>query len=402
MTTMEKPVRVLHIIGGMNPGGAETWLMNVLRRIDRRRCAFDFLTHTDTPCFYDTEISNLNASIIPCLHPSRPWEYAANLRRILTSGPPYDIVHSHVHHFSGFTLMLAQQAGVPGRIAHSHNDMALQDQRAGLARRCYLQTMRTLLRRSATAGLGCSSAAAAALFGSDWQRHARYRVVHCGINLERFRGPVDRQRIREELGLPRDAVVIGHVGRFDAQKNHDFLLEVFAEIRKREVNAFLLLVGDGPLRDAVLQKAMHLRLHERVLFLGKRRDIAPLMRGAMDGFVFPSHFEGLSLVLLEAQAAGLPCVMSAVLTDEAIVIPALARKVPLSDPAAWAERVLHARHRRLPQAAALAEMERSPFCITRSIDALLQCYASCRLQPYQRHQQHAAGCHLRGPHANVS
>src|SRR5208283_2990654 len=127
----KRPMRILQIVSGMDTGGVETWLMHILRRIDRDRYRFDFLVHTTKPCFYDDEIKSLGCRIIPCLHPSRPWQYAWNFFRLLKEHGPYDVVHTHVHHFSGFTLMLAHLAGVPMRIVHSHSDTSLIDGRVG-------------------------------------------------------------------------------------------------------------------------------------------------------------------------------------------------------------------------------------------------------------------------------
>ena len=115
-------IRILHVVGGMDPGGVETWLMHILRNIDRDRFHMDFIVHTNKHCAYDDEICTIGSKIIPCLHPNQPWTYAANFRRIVNEHGPYDIVHSHVHHFSGYVLRLAKQLGIRTCIAHSHND----------------------------------------------------------------------------------------------------------------------------------------------------------------------------------------------------------------------------------------------------------------------------------------
>jgi glycosyltransferase involved in cell wall biosynthesis len=316
----KRPVCILQVVGGMNFGGVETWLMHVLRHIDRERFRMDFLVHTAQPCAYGEEIQKLGSKIIPCLGTSRPWRYARNFRRALKEHGPYEVVHSHVHHFSGFVVYLAHRAGVPVRITHSHSDTSLNDGRATTLRTGYLQLMEHLIRRHATTGIACSRKAAASLYGAAWQNDNRWKVVYCGIDLEPFRQPVDRAEVRRELNIPEDAFVLGHVGRFHEPKNHTFLIDIAAEVARREPNMRLLLVGDGPLRPQIEAKVACLGLTDKVIFAGFRSDVPRLMKGAMDLFVFPSRYEGLGLVLIEAQAAGLPCVYSDTVPAEADVV----------------------------------------------------------------------------------
>jgi glycosyltransferase involved in cell wall biosynthesis len=333
-------LRILHVLGGLNHGGVETWLLNVLRTIDRRRFEMHFLVHTEEPGAYDEEIRALGGVIVACPGPSAPWRYGPALRRILEARGPYDVVHSHVHHFSGYVLRVARAAGVPTRIAHSHTDTSVDEAGRGLARRLYLRLMGRWIRRHATAGFAASRQAAAALFGAGWEADPRWRTLYYGIDLRAFTRPVDRRRVRRLLGLPADARVIGHVGRFVRQKNQAFLLEILAEWAGRDPRAHLLLVGDGPLRAELQDRARRAGLEGRVVFAGARPDVPRLMRGAMDVFVFPSRWEGLGIVLLEAQAAGLPCVLSDAVPEEADVFPGRTRRLSLDAPAArWARAV---------------------------------------------------------------
>ena len=237
-------IRVLHIVGGMNRGGVETWLMHVLRHIDRERFQMDFMVHTAKPCSYDNEVRALGGRILPCLHPNRPWRYARNFRRIVAAYGPYDIVHSHVHHYSGYTLRLAQRAGIPIRIAHSHNDASPQDISPSPLRWIYLTTTKRFIRRYATIGLAASGKAAEALFGREWQRSSFCRLLYYGIDLAPFRAKADPS-VRAALQLSPDAFVIGHVGRFDEQKNHRFLLEIFRHVADADPRTRLMLIGDG-------------------------------------------------------------------------------------------------------------------------------------------------------------
>lgn len=377
--TGRKPVRVLHVVGGMNRGGVETWLMHVLRHIDRERFRMDFLVHTTQPCAYDDEILALGSRIIPCPHPRRPLSYARRLKRILRERGPYDVIHSHVHHYSGWVLRAARQAGVPVRIAHSHSDTYRLQAGTSPPRRLYLALAKRWIAAHATHGLACSRQAAAALFGPDWESDPRRRVLYYGIDLAPFRDDVDRVSVRRELGIPVDAFVVGHVGRFEEPKNHAFLVEIARHIAAREPRARFLLVGDGPLRKEIERKAAGLGLAGVVHFAGIRRDVPRLMMGAMDVFVLPSLWEGLPVVAIEAQAAGLSCVLSDVVPQEADVVPALMRRLSLErPPSLWAESALATRidPARPPQPEALARVEASVFNVAVSANQLQSVYDS--------------------------
>ena len=348
MTSERYPIKILHVVGGMNRGGIETWLMHILRNIDRDRFQMDFLVHTTEPCAYDDEIRALDSRIIPCTLPSlRWWTYDSNLKQIFKKYGPYDIVHSHVHHFSGNILRLAKNAGVPIRIAHSHNDTSSAEAQAGWKRHLYLSLMKWWIAHYATLGLSCSHKAAADLFGFYWKNDPRWQVLYCGINLTPFREKVYPVAVRAEFDIPADALVIGHVGRFQPQKNHKFLLDIAAEIATQEPKMRLLLVGVGSLRRDIEHQVAHLGLTDKVIFADVRSDVPQLMLNVMDIFLFPSLYEGLGLVSIEAQAAGLPCVLSDVVPEEADVVKPLVKRLSLSQPASyWAtELLLHERKR---------------------------------------------------------
>ena len=343
--TIERPLRILHVNSALSLGGIETWLVHVLRHIDRERFRMDFLVHTDQPCAHDEQVRGLGSSIVPCLDPStRPLAYARNFKRILRERGPYDIVHSDIHHFSGYVLRLAHQAGVPVRIAHSHTDTSPVDGKAGMSRLPYLHLMKRWIDRHATVGLAASRQAASALFGAAWEADPRWRLLYYGIDLEPFRASVDRVGVRAELGIPAGAFVVGHAGRFYEQKNHAFLVDIAAEIAKREPNMRLLLLGDGPLRSVIEHRVADMGMTDKVIFTGGRSDVTRLMLGAMDVFVLPSFYEGLPLAGIEAQAAGLPIVLSDIVTKEMDVVRPLVRRLSLSQSASiWAEATMAGR-----------------------------------------------------------
>jgi glycosyltransferase involved in cell wall biosynthesis len=371
-------MRILQVVGGMNRHGTETWLMNVLRHIDRAKFQMDFLVHTDEQQAYESEAKALGSQVIRCLHPSRPWIYAKNFGQVLREHGSYDVVHSHIHHYSGFVLRLAHQAGISVRIAHSHSDTVQIESKSSLSRKAYCKLMRSWISRYSTTGLSVSKASAPALFGANWQKDSRWKVVHCGIDLAPFKISVDSATVRSELGIAPDAFVIGHVGRFHQPKNHDFLVEIFAELIKHEPKACLLLVGEGKLRLAIEQKVKQLGLTKQVIFTGLRSDVPRLLQGAMDVFLFPSLYEGLGLVLVEAQAAGLPCIFSDTIPEEADVLMPLVHRLPLSkDAQAWAESILAAQKQSLSlnSLASLEELKQSDFNVLDGIRKLEELYA---------------------------
>ena len=379
--TKTRPIRILQVAGCMNRGGVETWLMHILRNMDRDRFQMDFVLHTSKSCHYNDEILSLGCRIIVSPyqpHPNRSWwKYIANFRRILDDYGPYDIVHSHLDYFSGNILRIAKQADVPVRIAHSHNDTSFLIAKAGWKTRLYVALLKRWISRYATVGLPCSRKAAVDLFGSQWKSDRRWQTLYCGLDLAPFREQVNPALVRAELGISQDAFVIGHVGRFEPQKNHQFLIEIAAKIAQQNPKMRLLLIGYGSLRDDIEDRVAQLNLTDKVIFAGVRSDIPRLMLGAMDVFLLPSLFEGLPLVLIEAQAAGLPCIFSDVISEEIDVLKPLMKRLSLSQSALkWAEVILAQKKANLPmkQSEALSVLQNdSPFNIefcTKSLAAI--------------------------------
>jgi glycosyltransferase involved in cell wall biosynthesis len=256
------------------------------------------------------------------------------------------------------------------RIAHIHNDRGAQP--ASRARRAYRRLMAAAVDRFATRGLAPSAAAARFLFGAGWRADPRWRVLPYGIDLAPFRATPDPVALRAALGIAADALVVGHVGRFAPQKNHGLWLRILAALRAREPRTVGLLVGDGALRAEVERAAAAAGLGGQVIFAGVRADVPALMRAALDVFLFPSRYEGLGLVLVEAQAAGLRCVISDVIPPEADALPDLVCRLPLTaPPAAWADALQAALRRGRAEEAAL-RLAHSPY----AIDASLAVYAA--------------------------
>jgi glycosyltransferase involved in cell wall biosynthesis len=359
--------------------------MHVLRHIDRQRFQMDFLVSTSEPQDFDEEIRALNSRVIPCPRLRHPLRFACRFRRRMREySPYYDVVHSHLNYYNGFVLRLAAKAGVGFRIAHSHADMRVAEATGSLLRRSYPILLRRAypilmkrwIDRYATARLACSYEAGIALFGERGGGRPSWQVLHCGLDFEPFRQRVERTSVRTELGIPEEARVIGHVGRFIEQKNHRFLIEIMAEVARRDPKVYLLLVGDGLLRAEVERDVARRSLQERVVFTGVRADVPRLMLGAMDVFVFPSLYEGNPLVGVEAQAAGLQCLFADTFTSEADLVPGLVRRLPLGDPSVWGGAIRQAinKPRAVDGSEALAIVERSPHDIRKAVEALERVY----------------------------
>jgi glycosyltransferase involved in cell wall biosynthesis len=371
----QRKIRILQAVGRMDRYGVETWLMHILRQIDSSYFHVDFLVHTLEPCDYDDEIRSLGSHVIPCLEPHRLWAYAKNFKTAMQQYGPYDIIHTHNHHFGGVLLQLACQAQIPYRIVHCHSDTTTLDQQVGYLRKSYLNLTKRWIHKQATAGLAVSREAASCLFGSKWPLDPRWQVLHTGIELQPFKQVLDSNALRASLGIPSGSFVVGHVGRFTAEKNHRFILEIFHILARVQPRSHLLLIGDGPLQSTMKAKAVDLGLQGKISFLGARQDVPGLMLGAIDVFVLPSIYEGLPLVLIEAQAAGLPCIISQVITTEADIVNHLVTRLSLSEPLfAWVNAILRPQLSVVDKQQALNIVAASSFNITQSYQALEKLY----------------------------
>ncbi|CAM4180892.1 glycosyltransferase involved in cell wall biosynthesis [Paenibacillus endophyticus] len=332
---MGGPLRVLHVVVNMNRGGAETLLMNMYRHIDRSKIQFDFLTCKDG--VFDDEIRSLGGIIhrIPYITEAGHRGYLKGLDHFFLTHADYKVVHSHMDKMSGFVLRAARRAAIPMRIAHSHNTSS----EGSVPSRIYKWYAGTFVESAATHYVACSKAAARWMFH---EKKDNVLILQNGIDCEQFAYSVKtRLSIRKELDIPENCFVAGHVGRFNLQKNHAQLLSMFNQLQNEKPNSILLLVGDGPLRPEMEQKATELGIRNKVIFLGIRSDIHRILQ-AVDVFVFPSHHEGLPVTLIEAQAAGLPCVISDQITEEVDIGIGLIKYFSLKNEASGLSEILEA------------------------------------------------------------
>lgn len=379
---LARPIRVLHVLGSLVRGGIETWLMNVLRHMDRKRFHIDIVVSSHSPSPLLTEAERLGSKIHVCMAHSEPMRLCYNLARVLRKEEPYDILHSNLHHLSGLICLTGRLHGIPVRIAHSHIQVSgARGEVAGLRYRL----ARWFLQLSSNGALACSQTAGRELFGPGWEERFDGKVLYYGIDLEHFRKKADPRAVRSSLGIPPDAVVIGHAGRFATQKNHAFFMDIADAYARASPHAHFLLVGDGPLWAQIKERADASPFADRFHFPGVRYDIPELMMGAMDCFLFPSLFEGTPVALLEAQAAGLPCILSDVISTEGVAYPDLFSRVDLGQsPEEWArviERALSNRSSGI-KPAAFEAVEASAFNFTRSLGELEE-YYFLRSQTFQ-------------------
>jgi glycosyltransferase involved in cell wall biosynthesis len=368
--------RILHVVSSLDRGGIEMWLLHLLRHVDRQRYPMDVLVLNARRGPLESDLRALGCRAFYCAGHRKPWILQRFVSDLLRRHGPYDIVHSHVHRFGGVIMRIAAGQGVPIRIVHSRNDMRPVEGRAGRLRRIYTRTMQRWINAYATSLIAISADAAEDLFGSGWRRDDRCSIIYSGRDLSAFARQGDRAAIRQPLRLPADALVIGHVGRFHERKNHGLIIEVAAEVFRREPSARLLLVGDGDGEAKVRAHVAALGIEDCVVFAGASMQVPQLLRHAMDVFLFPSHHEGLGVAVVEAQAAGLPCVVADHLPDEIDVVPELVHRVPLfAGPAAWASAVLSAANdRRIEVTEALAAVLATDFNIERSVGKIAQIY----------------------------
>ena len=348
-----EPVRVLHVLHSMNCGGAETLLMHLYRAMDREKVQFDFLVNEFDPMFYEQEIGSLGGHIhrMPFLTTVTPLGYRIALDRFFKVHP-YKIVHSHLETTTGLILCEAKRMGVPVRIAHSHNSRFTRTGLAALPENAFKAYCRTKIVPNATHLFSCSEKAGEWLYG---EYAAQSRLLRNGIDTAACAfNAQTREEMRASLSLG-DRFVFGHVGRFNDQKNHVFLIEAFRRFHEKQPDSLLLLVGDGDLMQTVRAQARDAKLENSVRFLGLRDDVPRLLQ-AMDAFLLPSKFEGLPLVLVEAQAAGLPCLAADVVSPMADLSAVPFRFLPLEYDA-WVQAMCDVPHTRVEGAAQIVASE---------------------------------------------
>ena len=311
---MDKPIRVLQIIGDVVGGGVETVIMNYYRNIDRTKIQFDFVVHKGALPQYITKAKKYGGKVYEITsYKSNIFKYTYEIYKIIKENN-YKIIHSNMNSLSGFPLLAAYLAGAKVRILHNHTT----DNSAEGIRTIAKRLLRPFAKLFANQYWACSKLAAEWMYGKNAVTNGKVTIINNAINLEKFKfNKEKREKLRKELGL-ENCFVIGHVGRFVKTKNHEFLIEVFNEVLKQKETARLLLIGDGKLKLQIEEKVKKLGIKSAVMFLGNRNDVADLYN-AMDLFVLPSLYEGLPVVGVEVQANSLPFICSDKVTNEILL-----------------------------------------------------------------------------------
>ena len=326
-----EPNRVLHVVPNMQAGGLETFIMNVYRKIDREKIQFDFLVHYKKCCFYDDEITKLGGRLfrLTVREDHNYIKYLRDLHAFFSSHSGYRIVHGHMPSLALIYLAAAKKAGVEIRICHSHTTSSGKTLK-GLLKLLPVKAARLY----ANTYFACSAGAGWYLFG-----HGGFTVIPNGVDLALFEyNEKIRKRVRMKFHI-EDQFVVGHVGRFEEEKNHVFLIRVFAEIVMRKPDSVLFLVGTGSKIRQIERMVRELSLEDKVFFLGVRHDVYALYQ-AMDAFVLPSLHEAQPVVVIEAQAARLPVVVSAAVSQESTITDAFVRMPQNAPPTLWADTVI--------------------------------------------------------------
>ena len=336
-----KPVRVLHVLGTTNLGGAESRIMELYRCIDRSQVQFDFLIHTKEDGHYSEEIRSLGGHIysLPRFKFFNIAEYRKAIHTFFKEHTEFSVVQGHMTSTAAIYLPIAKQEygrrAMPVITAAHARSAGVDKGLKGLATRI----LRLPLKNRADYLFTCSKEAGIAVYGARAVREGRVWTIPNAIDAQRFSFQQKvRDEIRSELGI-QDKFVIGHVGRFGFMKNHTYLVDVFAKICETRKDAVLVMIGQGELEETIREKVKSLGLEDRAYFLGNRYDVEKYYQ-AFDYFVFPSTFEGLPGSVAEAQAAGLHCLVSDKVTREVALTDLVAYRSIEEDSGLWAEEIL--------------------------------------------------------------
>jgi len=331
--------RIAHVIGRNAKGGVESVVFNYYNFIDKSKIQFDLIIHNDSVYEIPENILKLGCNVFKVPSYRHLFAYIKSLK-IIFKNNNYKIVHSHMSTLSVFTLFAARMANIPVRIAHSH--VTAGKGKGEFFRNLLKYTLRLFSRVFPTHLFSCSEYAGRWMFGNNTFEKGKVTVLNNAIDFEKFIfSESTRNKIRNDLNLG-DELVVGSVGRFTPQKNHDFLVDIFSEVVKRNKKSTLLLIGDGELKKQIQKKVALLGLQNNVLFLGARDDVNELFQ-AMDVFVLPSLYEGLGMVAVEAQVSGLPTIVSSRVPNEVKLFDTIEFLNLNEKPEKWAESILSKR-----------------------------------------------------------
>lgn len=310
-----KPIRILHFVSDVNiTGGVMGIIMNLYRNIDKEKVQFDFMyfDKDENNRTYEEEIKDLGGNIFYITSPVNVFKFSGEFDHFLKeNGHKYSAIHLHEVYLNSLIGIIAKKNKIKNVISHSHATK-YSDKKINSIRNKILCLP---LKSFANIYFACSKAAGSFLYGEKFVKDGKVKIINNAVDCEKFRYNKEiRKSIRTELNI-EDKLVVGHVGRFSNQKNHDFLIDIFKSINQLDKKSVLLLVGQGELYNKIQSKVKTLGLEKNVIFLGQRNDVEKILQG-MDIFLLPSLYEGLPVIGVEAQASGLPCFMANTVTDE--------------------------------------------------------------------------------------
>ena len=363
----ENKKKILNVVGAMNTGGTETMLMNLYRNIDRDNIQFDFISFDNDKAYYDDEIESLGGRVIRISNPKSIKE----IKKIIKENGPYKAVHAHTQFNCGFSMIAAKQCGVGIRISHAHTNL---DNNGNIIKDIYSKLMRYIINNYSTKVLACSDDSARCLFGEKAIKDDKYSLFQNLIDYNTIINPnyEEVEQFKKDNDL-NNRLVIGHIGTFKESKNQRFLIEIVKNLS--DINVKLLLVGDGSMKDELQELVNKYNLNDKVVFAGIRKDINNML-SCMDVFVFPSVFEGLGMVLLEAQASGIPCVVSDAIQPEVDLGLGLINKLSLNDDVqSWINKILEVRSKKiLNKDVIIKSFDEKGYSLDKCISRLKQIY----------------------------
>lgn len=329
-------IRILHIVGSMNQGGIENFIMNIYRNIDRQEIQFDFCTTKNNIGFFDEEIKELGGKIFKLddIFKIGLKRFRAEFEDILMTNQ-YSIVHCHMNVWCSVFLPIAKRKNVKLRIAHSHISGVKAKTLKNIVKIIITYYVRKTHNEYANVLFACSMEAAKWLFGKDCNNTV---IVKNGIDIKKYVFNIQKRNEMRDLLEIKNEIVIGHVGRFVGAKNHIFIVKVFREYYKKNHNGKLLLIGEGKLLKKIKKEIKEYHLEDRVIFAGIVGNVCDYMQ-AMDIMIMPSLFEGLPLTVIEAQSSGLPILLSETISKECQITDRVRFESLDDDVSKWASNI---------------------------------------------------------------
>lgn len=311
-----KKIKVLHVYRSMNLGGAETFIMNVFKKIDRSMVQFDFLCTTNELGVYDDEIIKMGGNILHynTFYKNNPYKMIRDTIGIINENGPYDIIHIPLQFYSAFYCIAAKKSGINKIIVHSHS--AGDKRSKHIFRKIYMKIMRLIINRFSDVRIACGEKASKYLFGTTKD----VIIIYNGIDIDKFKNVCknDITKIKCKYKI-KNELIIGHVGRFADEKNHVFFIDIAKTLRKRGINFKILFVGDGPNYNNIRELVSENKLEDFFVFVGLQKK-TELFYSLFNVYVLPSLYEGFPVSVIEALASGVPCILSDTITKEVDII----------------------------------------------------------------------------------